>query len=244
MATLNFASTKKGSTAAGRSSSAQKRVEALVRLRCAEELLSGGEGQLIVMEVNCADPDCVPIETVAILVKEIASQKAPGAELDAKEDKSDGKWIGRIFKPIAEVIDNDINMLALPVDLNDFRVAAEKQKEIERLEMNRIKGFDGNEGKISADKETKTQIEEKNEEEIEVRNSDNRQEGELVRVMVDDGWTGTRPVMVRRLPQRPKFSAPDANDGVPGKHKKGKAPTGCPCCDPDMFDLMMTKPPI
>ena len=62
--------------------------------------------------------------------------------------------------------------------------------------------------------------------------------------MVDDGWTGTRPMMVRRLPQRPKFANPDVNDGVPGKHKGGKAPTGCPCCDPDMFDLLMTKPPI
>ena len=243
MAALNFASTKKGSTAAG--SSSQKTVEGMIRSRCEKGLLDDGQTQLMVMEVACGDPGCVPIETVVILVAGGGSKRAG---VEGEDDKSaDGKYMARIFKPIAEVLDYEVSALALPTsnDPREFRIAAEKQKEIERVQMNKIMGVDESGEKSPANNEIDEKVEDKAEEKNEAKSSSNNtEEGGLVQVMVDDGWTGTRPMMVRRLPQRPKFANPDVNDGVPGKHKGGKAPTGCPCCDPDMFDLLMTKPPI
>ena len=54
--------------------------------------------QVVVKEVNCTDPDCVPIETVCVLVN---------------SDNND-RWIGKILKPLNEVIFDDMKSLNIP----------------------------------------------------------------------------------------------------------------------------------
>ena len=54
--------------------------------------------QMVVKEVNCTDPDCVPIETVCVLVN---------------SDNND-RWIGKILKPLNEVIFDDMKSLNIP----------------------------------------------------------------------------------------------------------------------------------
>lgn len=57
--------------------------------------------QILVTEIQCFEPDCVPIETLIILLGE----------------KS--KYTTKILKPINEVNDNDINSLDIPLNLNE-----------------------------------------------------------------------------------------------------------------------------
>ena len=55
--------------------------------------------QCMVTEVQCNQPDCVPIETLVIVT---------GAK---------GKWMSKILRPIIEVEESDVKQLDLPSDL-------------------------------------------------------------------------------------------------------------------------------
>ena len=55
--------------------------------------------QMVVKEVNCTDPECVPLETVCILVN---------------SDNND-RWIGKILKPLNEVMYDDMKTLNIPI---------------------------------------------------------------------------------------------------------------------------------
>jgi hypothetical protein len=67
-----------------------------------ESLLSPeiGDIQILVTEVQCFEPDCVPIETLIILL---------GSE--------NSRWTTKILKPITEVTDDDIRGLDIPSTL-------------------------------------------------------------------------------------------------------------------------------
>jgi hypothetical protein len=58
-----------------------------------------GEIQILVTEVQCFEPDCVPIETLIILLGE------------------NSRWTTKILKPLTEVTDDDLNMLEIPSSL-------------------------------------------------------------------------------------------------------------------------------
>lgn len=227
MMELNFASKTKQSTVGNKSSLAQANVEMWVKQR--GELLFHGDPntQLIVMEVACNDPNCAPIDTVIIL----KSENIPEEDLEririsglggAKEEGNGlmvGKWIGKIPKPTKEVTEEDIELLFIPESLTKEGLERCKAME-EELEAS----------KTEAEADENASEQKKEEEKKE-------DDGELVEVTIDDGWLGRRTMMVRRA----RVPPPQEEDP---KHRKGKGPTGCPCCDPDMFDLLMTRPPV
>jgi len=57
---------------------------------------------IMVSEVNCTQPDCVPIETVIIIMTELNS-------LTPK------RWIGKILKPVTQVTQADVTTLEFPL---------------------------------------------------------------------------------------------------------------------------------
>lgn len=58
--------------------------------------------------MRCNEPDCVPIETLLILVSSLPSATAGGKSW---------RWTGKILKPIAEVEQEDVLQLELPVSM-------------------------------------------------------------------------------------------------------------------------------
>ena len=62
---------------------------------------------IMVSEINCTQPDCVPIETVIIIMSELKSENA----LSSKPKR----WIGKVLKPVTQVTQEDIITLEFPL---------------------------------------------------------------------------------------------------------------------------------
>lgn len=91
---INFASKKKKS-----SKNPSKLIEAKILQRLPPD--SSGDGvQVMVTEVSCTEPDCVPLETLIICIGMQA------------------RWADKVLKPIAEVTDSDIEELVLGLPTN------------------------------------------------------------------------------------------------------------------------------
>lgn len=228
---LNFASKTKGDGSGGRrSAESQRRVENWVKERGALLFRTDVNVQLMVMEVACNDPNCAPIDTVIILTSSSVESDMKEMGLSSMEkDKADkaavesGKWIRKVPKRTIEVTEEDIELLFIPESLSKEGLekmnAAEEEHEAARI-------------RADEDKESTLSIAEKK-----IADDGDSKNDDMVEVVVDDGWLGRRTMMVRRA------RVPPPREDEP-KHRKGGGPTGCPCCDPDMFDLLMTRPPV
>ena len=95
---MNFAAKKKKSANSG-----QRRVLAWVQKRLSTGLLLEDAGlQSLATEVACNLPDCVPIETLVILI-------------GSSTDQGKGwRWTDKILKPIDEVVEADVMQMELP----------------------------------------------------------------------------------------------------------------------------------
>jgi hypothetical protein len=182
----------------------------------------------MVMEVACNDPNCAPIDTIVILMsssmesdmKQMGLSSMDKEKEEKEEGKKEGKWIGKVPKRTIEVTEEDIELLFIPESLTKEGLekiqAAEEEHEAARVDAK-------DKVAVEDDKDAKKEEESPG--------------ADMVEVVIDDGWMGRRTMMVRRA------RAPPPRDDDP-KHRKGGGPTGCPCCDPDMFDLLMTRPPV
>eukprot|EP01038_Epipyxis_sp_PR26KG_P008025 gene8025-10874_t len=57
---------------------------------------------IMINELQCFDPSCVPIETLVVLV-------------DYSNNNINNKWVGKILKPILEVTIEDVNSIGIPL---------------------------------------------------------------------------------------------------------------------------------
>lgn len=66
------------------------------------------------MEVECTEPDCVPVETLIIIG--FSETSLDGFEL------SQTKWAGKILKPVFDVIKGDVEELDIPFRVKDTAI--------------------------------------------------------------------------------------------------------------------------
>ena len=95
---INFGSINKKNRASQRSliSNITKKIEKLVPTDSDDDI------QIMVTEVQCFDPDCVPLETLVILLGKSA------------------RWSQKILKPMIEVTDDDLSDLLMPTSWSDY----------------------------------------------------------------------------------------------------------------------------
>mmetsp|Transcript_23997 Transcript_23997/g.35223 ORF Transcript_23997/g.35223 Transcript_23997/m.35223 type:complete len:284 (+) Transcript_23997:57-908(+) len=86
---INFSAPKKTER------SSVKKISKLIERRLCSEAKQDNV-QVMVTEVQCFEPDCVPIETLVILLG------------------SQSRWADKILKPISEVTEGDVTSLAVP----------------------------------------------------------------------------------------------------------------------------------
>jgi hypothetical protein len=233
---LNFASKKKISAGGGggkKSQEAQQQVEEWCKRRVSNLIKEEPTIQIMVMEVVCGDPDCVPIETVIMMSgTEALSIDEAG---DKEGESNDKRWMGKVLKPTAQVVEEDIELLFFPAQLTKEGIARAKLDE-EEDEKKRAAAAAAAAAAAVAEETAAAAT----------TAISNEGQGEVVEVTVDDGWLGQRTILTRRAPppRRPGGGGGGEEDQEGPKHRKGRQPTGCPCCDPDMFDLLMTRPPI
>ena len=100
---MNFAAKKKKS-----SNSCQRRVLAWIHKRLSTGLLLEDPGlQSLATEVTCTLPECVPIETLIILI---------GSSTDMGKG---WRWTDKILKPIEEVLEEDVLQMDLPATMKE-----------------------------------------------------------------------------------------------------------------------------
>lgn len=92
-----------------------------------KSLLLNDEVTIMVSEIECNQPDCVPLETLIVLIKENKLDPIESTKLrlqnKQKENNSQSilsptntRWIGKILKPVIEVIETDIKDCDIPLD--------------------------------------------------------------------------------------------------------------------------------
>lgn len=118
MAALNFGFANQrssGSTSRSRTlvKSITKKIESLINSKESHY----GELQILVTEIQCFEPDCVPLETLIILLGD------------------NTRWSTKILKPLAEVTDEDINLLDIPDILPVVQTELSKKKKAEGEEV-------------------------------------------------------------------------------------------------------------
>lgn len=104
---INFGSSLKKNKASERSliSKITKKIERLLPHDVEDDM------QIMVTEIQCFDPDCVPIETLVILL---------GAN---------ARWTQKILKPMIEVTDEDIAELQIPTCWVDYAETRQRHNE-------------------------------------------------------------------------------------------------------------------
>ena len=109
---INFASKKKKST---KLKTPAKVIEGKVMKLLPPDAVSDSV-QIMVTEVSCNEPDCVPLETLVIVIGQQA------------------RWADKVLKPIVEVTDSDIEGLDIPQNWNAW-IEAETERKKEKALM-------------------------------------------------------------------------------------------------------------
>jgi len=202
-----------------------KKAAAQVEKWVRKQLLAGvlaTDPQLHVLakEVRCNEPDCVPIETLVILVSSL-----PVASTE--DGARSWRWTGKVLKPMAEVTERDVLMMELPLSMEEQGGQQEEQEE-EQLKT------DESEGAVGEGEE----VEDASREVSAAAGAGPKATGETPPAAAAGVSTAQRPgktapKSVFRLnaadPETQKQEQKEA-------HKKGVRPRGCPCCDPDNLD--------
>ena len=93
--TMHFPNSKSTREFRERSSNVS-RIASLIKARVTHYNADDSSIQIMVTELECTDPDCVPLETLVALLGERA------------------RWTIKILKPLIEVTEEDIEELAFP----------------------------------------------------------------------------------------------------------------------------------
>jgi hypothetical protein len=94
--------------------------------------------QIMVAEVECNQEGCVPIETLIVLVGKEEEEVDRSVDSSSKpnDEKKGGKsrrcrWSDKILKPVAEVTEEDVAQLEIPLDWNKPQEAGAAQTDNE-----------------------------------------------------------------------------------------------------------------
>lgn len=240
-----------------------QRVVDMTRLRLAQyiptEFLSSA--LIDVMEVQCSEPDCVPIETLIIM--NIVCDDVANCSIQPK------KWATKVLKPLAAVEEEDIISIDFPFELCDPQVdsmLADLQLSISNIEpaniptslpLARLKRlYSELAGMIEKTESSYEEHHSKVAKQVPAVEED-----DIVRVIMEPSKPATEtlitsnkiPIQVPMQPSSSNSSAKKASNDRPiivkttGKkptprHEKGQTRRGaCPCCDPDNLELLNDK---
>lgn len=197
---------------------------------------------IMVTEIQCNEPDCVPIETLIIgMVNNLHGTTT----LDA--DAPD-KWTAKILKPVLEVIEEDILNLSIPVlnaSNNVILVADNFTNSTDVVIRDIICFIDEKLQNQSVDKQIAilTQIEKLCATRRIVANEKNIELHLSVPSVIKETVVPMRPrTDIITGKQKFKPSVEQFKDYTPPvRHVKGVRQRGCPCCDPDNIDNIVDK---
>ena len=213
--------------------------------------------QVIVTEVQCNAPDCVPIETLVILYG------------------TNAKWSGKILRPVAEVREEDVKTLEIPFDWetlvsaqSKFPSASETIEQIspsvnsENWLADMTEYVLTNTNSMTFDKKLavasyleslaasiRNNVKHENTpNELKPLNSNvlpmqsNSTLHTIVSMKPRESYVEKKKLENNPMLGRNDFTAP------PVRHNKGVRQRGCPCCDPDNIDnivdnLFLRTPP-
>lgn len=195
------------------------------------------EFSILVTEVICNEPDCVPIETLVVLVS---------------PQESESKHIEKILKPLRDVTEKDIASLLIlhDVELNlklqgysnvpDFEILRTSIISSEKFIRNQISCLEDNQENIS-----------KYIEYMQALLSSIQMKHNLSNEVAIEQLQSVDKTVVTMIPQviknyemmTEKERKPQAvhNLPIPVRHNKGSRPRGCPCCDPDNVENIVDK---
>jgi len=105
----------------------KKRIVAAIESRIPEDALDMGTN-VMVMQVSCTDPGCVPLETAIIIV----FAKSTTELVNGLAESAGGSYKTKILMPLAEVTDDDI-AAALPPALGGTRTPASVATRIQEV---------------------------------------------------------------------------------------------------------------
>ncbi len=182
--------------------------------------------QIFVSEIQCNEENCVPIETLIILL-----------------GRSNEKWVHKILKPISEVSETDISVLNLKLPLSELIKEKEliidqsNENENEKIAKDLEDHLDSILKKYDTSKHDKILTKFLEIVTLKLKNDSNTispQVSNEVKVNVPN-----------QIAFETKFERPiivDNNDKIPEeRHKKGVRQRGCPCCDPDNIDNIVDR---
>lgn len=243
---MNFASKGKNATQAGKQY--VSRVvgfisAALVKLKALDASI-----QVMAMEVQCGEPDCVPIETLVILVSSVCDEETGVA----------WRWTGKILKPIAEVTNDDVIQMDLPtttssvtaVDPIDNAIEKEKEgkKDVEDAKILKQDTRESTElsslGAMSAsesDAVMSTPSIASTTVAVPIITSASASTGTT---RIETGGGGIKGPRTGKTGAKSVFrignmDAMEQREDAKATHKAGVRARGCPCCDPDNLDNML-----
>ena len=154
------------------------------------------------------------------------------------------KYVDKILKPMADVVEQDVNDLECPdsveslknhiADMALLSLQAKEREEEAAAEWDNAgtKGKDATAAKPQMKKFEKRP------------KADSARDGMLNPGDTIDGWTindsDAPPVIRAAVAPKPKASVPNEDKDFDSRHRKGGIrPQGCPCCDPESLDAMM-----
>eukprot|EP01041_Mallomonas_annulata_P006262 gene6262-12679_t len=209
--------------------------------------------QVMVTEVQCNEPDCVPIETLIIL------------------NGVKGKWMTKILKPVLEVSETDVKALLIPSDwaLHIREVEDKKSASVVTAEtVSPQLPFEDNDS-VPAEMiwfhESLTEIKSrlatlsKSQQNFAIQYMEQfcqTHKSQLINSDADKKTDNIKAIEVTKetvVPMQPRpqvTSQPDRgrpivvsvrDSGPPIRHNKGVRQRGCPCCDPDNIDNIVDR---
>lgn len=201
---------------------------------------------IIIKEVQCTDINCVPVETMVILLDERSSVCT---------------FKGKILMPLAEVTEQDVQELQISEQIALAEEKKERFRSVQTSVREYLDACEWNEDKLSALDSIQAFLdtcrsELQLAEPVMTDIGDERSDASSTNVtpMQDvtqivmksrkttDGVTPPSYAAVNVPMARIVTSSERSSDDTTERHKKGGSrPRGCPCCDPDNLDNIVDK---
>lgn len=207
-------------------------IDTAVKKITSSEGKEGENWNIMVTEIQCNDPNCVPIETLVVII-----------------GSGNQKYSNKILKPIAEVVESDVEELMNAWEF--YRLSSQEQND--RLldlssELIEVKGLISGHLKSFQSKEKKMKYLLAIEQMIKDQLTDISTEDELPELLEAEASTSVDVTVVPMMSkstsaaaassnQYPKITVYSGSNAPAVRHEKGaRGPRGCPCCDPDNID--------
>eukprot|EP00607_Mallomonas_marina_P010624 CAMPEP_0182422346 /NCGR_PEP_ID=MMETSP1167-20130531/8007_1 /TAXON_ID=2988 /ORGANISM="Mallomonas Sp, Strain CCMP3275" /LENGTH=257 /DNA_ID=CAMNT_0024600327 /DNA_START=186 /DNA_END=956 /DNA_ORIENTATION=+ len=217
--------------------------------------------QIMVSQIQCNEPDCVPIETLVIITGDR------------------GKWMSKLLMPVLEVKELDVQSLGIPTDWIAY-IAGKKDhpsSDINSISSDNHSGTMDVDGHLEWLSESLSSIEDKlknlsstdkieaigriesfcstirgtssiDTSKSEITSSDERDSSSHL----SNSNSSQPPVVATMVPMKPRITTSKTeitrsvvvskDTGPPVRHAKGGVrPRGCPCCDPDNIDTSKSE---